>query len=300
MPSSSSISVSSIVQYAILAAVVYVLAGAPFLSSSMGGDGVPSYSDREADASLDSSSKTYADLVIPAQNLSCGEHAYRGVYVVSREPLVVYIEGFLSEEERKSIIGMSEPHFAPATIWTNGQEFIDTTIRHSEKAPLPVDHDMIQCIADRARKFQGWRPYVFVERLWAQRYTTGGHYTYHYDWATATPQTGRISSFMVYLAGDCKGGGTHFPRLAKPADKASCQFIECDGPDGQKEGIVFKPLAGSAVYWENIKTEHGHGYRESWHAGLPVTEGVKMGLNIWSWWQVGYVPPPPSPSGSIN
>lgn len=38
-------------------------------------------------------------LVIPDRNLTCAEHAFKGVYVLSREPLVVYIEGFLSEEE---------------------------------------------------------------------------------------------------------------------------------------------------------------------------------------------------------
>jgi prolyl 4-hydroxylase len=27
--------------------------------------------------------------------------------------------------------------------------------------------------------------------------------------------------------------------------------------------------------------------KETVHAGLPVTSGVKVGLNIWSWWQRG-------------
>jgi prolyl 4-hydroxylase len=43
-------------------------------------------------------------LVLPEKNLTCGEHAYKGVYVLSRDPLVVYIEGFLSEGEGKEVV----------------------------------------------------------------------------------------------------------------------------------------------------------------------------------------------------
>lgn len=162
--------------------------------------------------------------------------------------------------------------------------------------------------------FQGWRPYTFIEKLWSQRYGVGGHYTYHYDWSTATKKSGRVSSFMVYLEANCTGGGTHFPRLEKPEDKSWCRFIEC-GEDGHatvsaskdagvpsngvrqeggpkedlSKGIIFKPIAGNAVFWENMRSD-GTGYAESWHAGLPVTKGVKIGLNIWSWLAEGYVP----------
>lgn len=104
---------------------------------------------------------------------------------------------------------------------------------------------------------------------------------------------------MVWLGDECEGGGTSFPRLEKPVDKGWCRFIEC-GLDGeQKEGeeldeemetgVTFRPIRGNAVYWENIKAD-GTGYEESWHAGLPVKSGTKIGLNIWSWLQEGYEP----------
>jgi prolyl 4-hydroxylase len=152
----------------------------------------------------------------------------------------------------------------------------------------------VKCIEDRARTFQGWRPYVFIEKLWAQKYGVGGHYTYHYDWSTASRSSGRVSSFMVYLEANCTGGGTHFPRLPHPSPDSSesvwCRFVECGVADEKlKKGVVFKPVAGNAVYWENMRSD-GSGYAESWHAGLPVASGTKVGLNIWSWLQVGYVP----------
>lgn len=96
----SSISVSSIVQYAFFAAVLYVLAGAP-LSTVFG----TSYSGGEGSAAADTSVEKLENLVIPDRNLTCAEHAYRGVHVLSREPLVVYIDGFLSEQDARHVVG---------------------------------------------------------------------------------------------------------------------------------------------------------------------------------------------------
>jgi prolyl 4-hydroxylase len=95
---------------------------------------------------------------------------------------------------------------------------------------------------------------------------------------------------MVYLEADCTGGGTNFPRLRKPTEKSWCKFIECDeeGEEGL-EGVTFKPIKGNAVFWENLRLD-GTGYEESWHAGMPVKSGRKIGLNIWSWYQKGLVP----------
>jgi prolyl 4-hydroxylase len=105
---------------------------------------------------------------------------------------------------------------------------------------------------------------------------------------------GRVSSFMAWLGDECTGGGTHFPRLAKlgGSSREWCRFVECGGEgeeEGEREGVVFKPVKGNAVYWENFRPD-GRGYEESWHAGLPVLSGEKIGLNIWNWFQDGYVP----------
>lgn len=104
---------------------------------------------------------------------------------------------------------------------------------------------------------------------------------------------------MVYVDANCTGGGTNFPRIQRPAGEDWCRFIECDedeeglltdGAGGKVEGVVFKAIRGNAIFWENLRGD-GTGYPETWHAGLPVKDGVKVGLNIWSWYQEGYVPP---------
>ncbi len=66
-----------------------------------------------------------------------------------------------------------------------------------------------------------------------------------------------------------------------PRDERWCEFIDCSGSD---EGVTFKAKAGNAVFWMNFDAEY-KGYKETIHAGMPVTKGTKVGLNIWSWYQ---------------
>ncbi|KAL3441232.1 hypothetical protein BJX65DRAFT_289028 [Aspergillus insuetus] len=213
-----------------------------------------------------------------------GSDTYR-THIFSYNPLVVYIEGFLSAREADHLINVSIPNYTPSPVYSSSQaNASDPTKRLSDRALLPRD-SVVRCIESRARAFQGWKPYLYIERMWAQRYNVSGHYTHHYDWAgTAKGRGGdRLSTFMVYLKAECKGGGTNFPRLRRPRDKRWCEFVECEQHDG-REGVTFKPVKGNAVFWENLRAD-GSGYPETWHAAFPVEEGEKVGLNIWSWYQ---------------
>ncbi|KAF2178581.1 hypothetical protein K469DRAFT_731601 [Zopfia rhizophila CBS 207.26] len=266
-------SLGTLIQFAVLGLLGYILAGAPLLSIFFGSPGLHSHHQFSFDK--------VESLVIPEANLTCPAHAY-SIHLFSRDPLVIYVDSFLSDAEAEHVVKMSEPKFQPSTVWTEGIEHLDTSVRRSEKAQLDRD-GVVKCIEERARVFQGWRPNVFIEKLWSQRYTENGHYRHHYDWSTATSTSGRISSFMVYLEADCTGGGTNFPRLKRPRERAWCQYS-----DGEVfEGVTFKPIKGNAVFWENLRSD-GSGYKESWHAGMPVRSGTKIGLNIWSWYQEGF------------
>ncbi|EAL92385.2 hypothetical protein KXW29_000326 [Aspergillus fumigatus] len=228
------------------------------------------------------------------------------IHFLSRTPLVIYIEGFLTTPEADHLVDISVGKYTPSIIYNGITERVDPSTRLSERALLDRDHT-VRCIEDRARAFQGWRPHLYIERMWAQRYNASGHYRHHYDWAGSVARGGdRASTFMVYLDDNCTGGGTNFPRLRMPVDRRWCRFLECHGDeetlevgDGAKdtaprketarargtgEGITFKPIKGNAIFWENLRPD-GTGYPETWHAALPVTSGTKVGLNIWSWYQ---------------
>ncbi|KAL5322795.1 hypothetical protein ACEPPN_010772 [Leptodophora sp. 'Broadleaf-Isolate-01'] len=220
--------------------------------------------------------------------LSCPTHKYN-THILSQEPLVIYIEDFLSPDESTHLLKISEDKFEPSTVTSGAETSIQTKIRHSEVALIDRD-DVVRCIEHRARSFQGWRPDLHIERLRTQRYGVGGHYTHHYDWSGASRDADRVSTFMVYVDAKCEGGGTEFPRIRMPnvADRKWCEFLECevDGSEvkdkRQNMGVTFKPKKGNAVFWENLRP-NGLGYEETWHAGLPLLSGWKVGLNIWSW-----------------
>ncbi|KAK5663895.1 hypothetical protein OQA88_103 [Cercophora sp. LCS_1] len=234
------------------------------------------------------------------QTTHCSPDSY-SVHVFSREPLVLYIENFLTLQERSHLLDISNPIYEPATITHDGGDSShrDATIRDSEVALVPRS-ETVWCIEDRARALQGWRDEVWIERLRVQRYGQNGHYNHHFDWSSNHGGWGRVSSFMVWVddgEGELRGGGTEFPLLRPKQDSRWCQFVECQAPaaedepreasPGPKTTVVFKPLPGNAVYWENFRSDGtGRGYEETWHAGLPVEEGVKIGLNIWSWGRI--------------
>ena len=100
------ISISSLFQYTVLAVLAYVLAGAP-LSSLLNSPSSTSTNSNTARTEAGQNSykgRELENLVIPEAGLECGGHQFKGVYVMSREPLVVYIEGFLGEGEGDEVV----------------------------------------------------------------------------------------------------------------------------------------------------------------------------------------------------
>ena len=124
----------------------------------------------------------------------------------------------------------------------------------------------------------------------------------------------RVASFFIYLEDDCLGGGTEFPDLkledstifAKSRRALDSQRVDSSSHDEGRnlseelqyweerieieeigdntlqpdKGTIFKPRKGSGVFWVNLH-ESGFGDPRVTHAGLPVREGKKVGMNIW-------------------
>jgi len=95
----------------------------------------------------------------------------------------------------------------------------------------------------------------------------------------------RVASFFVFLKANCTGGETHFP-FVDVLEKDKKRGGRLDLVFGEKVraheqgGVAFKPLVGSAIFWVNLD-EKGRGDGRVRHAGLPVEEGEKVGMNIW-------------------
>jgi len=159
---------------------------------------------------------------------------------------------------------------------------------------VPSADPVVRCVEDRALAFQGLAPLPLprsrLEPVQLVRYGAGGHFHFHTDWFTDPTQAAaadsggnRATSFFAYVAvgNETTGGGTSFPLVDAPEEAWWCEagFVDCDAE--WEAGVTFRPVEGNAVFWQNLLPD-GTGDPRTLHAGMPVTSGGKVGMNIWT------------------
>lgn len=245
------------------------------------------------DADSGASSLDNAAIVPP--DYQCFHPAYK-IHLVSKSPSVIYITDFITPDERAHLQAITKDTFTHSRVSsaTTAQGSVNK-VRKSSSTAAPAT-EIVSCIEERALLFQGLSvPRSHLEPLQLVKYSPGEHYHFHTDWFTdpahsvASVGGNRISSFFAYVKADnVTGGGTNFPMLEVPnggtgggGESEWCRFIDCDEP--WENGVTFKPIEGNAVYWENMHVDgSGQGDQRTLHAGLPVTSGEKIGMNIWT------------------
>ncbi|KAH8898041.1 hypothetical protein GQ53DRAFT_679481, partial [Thozetella sp. PMI_491] len=208
---------------------------------------------------------------------------------LSYDPIIMYIEGFLTTYEARHLRKLAEPRYNSSVVEgqprndSDGQDD-ENNIQNGETAWLASPDPVVDCVRARAAAFQGYNSNETIASLAAVRYTTGGELTAHYDWDTEAPrEVDRKTSFFAVLEASrrLQGGATSFPLVEKPvwssaAPDTWCRFLDCEA-----EGLAVKPIQGDALFWVNFR-EDGRGHNATAHAGQPVLRGKKVGLNIWT------------------
>ncbi|KAK1749863.1 2OG-Fe(II)oxygenase superfamily protein [Echria macrotheca] len=228
-------------------------------------------------------------LVLAGVGVAASEctHPSFKAYKLSSSPLIIYLQNFLTKNERSHLKEISKPRFRRSVV-ASDEGAKQSRIRTSQSTDLPRD-EIVKCIEQRAMEFQGFDTKESqLEPLQLVKYGPGEHYDYHTDWLADPQYTtsfnggNRMTSFLVYVyvSNDTTGGGTGFPLVDAPRDERWCGFVECDEPFGS--GVVFRPVEGNAIFWENLIPGTGRGDGRTEHAGLPVTSGEKIGMNIWT------------------
>ncbi|KAF2785501.1 hypothetical protein K505DRAFT_380848 [Melanomma pulvis-pyrius CBS 109.77] len=244
-------------------------------------------------------SQASADLSVApkTQYSSCEAHQYTSE-IVSLDPLVIYINNFTSIQEAEELIKLGEDDFEDSFI-SRSTGLHKVSGRTSQSAPLEPTYPLVSCILTRARTFMGamLQPDESFSIPQLVRYAPKQRYDLHTDfWPQhqvvndgSGRRFNRVASFFVFLRDNCTEGETYFPAvdvLDRDAERGGGIEKGFGGKvargekDGATKGVKFKPIAGNAIFWVNMDNE-GRGDRRLVHAGLPVGEGEKIGMNLW-------------------
>jgi prolyl 4-hydroxylase len=186
-------------------------------------------------------------------------------------PRVVVFGNVLSDEECDALCAYAEPRLERSTVLaeagaSTAAPAIDDR-RTSRGAMIGRGETPLVARVDaRLAAIANW-PVERAEGLQIQHYGVGHEYKAHFDWfdpslpgpARQMEQGGqRLGTFVLYLNDVAQGGGTSFPGI----------------------GLAVQPKKGNALFFANTD-EHGKPDRATYHAGMPVVNGVKVIANKW-------------------
>ena len=181
------------------------------------------------------------------------------IALISRQPRVATITQFMTHMECRYVSLIAEPLLGPSTVVHPATgALVQDPIRSSTAASFPfvaedpVLHALNRCIAAVTQTL-----YEQGEPMQVLSYGLGQEYKLHSDALPHEPNP-RITTLLVYLNEDFRGGETHFPRAN----------LSHRGRTG--DALVFDSVAGD-----------GSPDRLAWHAGLPVSAGRKLILSKW-------------------
>ncbi|XXG97891.1 hypothetical protein Hte_004206 [Hypoxylon texense] len=243
-----------------------------------------------------------------SSSFTCLPHTYT-TEIVSLDPLLIYIDSFLSPAEIAALLAAGEPAFAPSRVFKAGRRQ-GTADRTSASAALPRDDPAVACVLARAEAFLGGLLDAArgddVGPPQLVRYTAGQRFNRHRDWyERPQPARGgmrgrgrtwnRVASFFAVLQDGCTGGETWFPLVNATTTTTTTTTTMASGTDGgdgaegagrrfwrahEDGGLAFRPVAGNALFWVNLFA-NGTGDERTVHAGLPLEDGLKTAMNIW-------------------
>ncbi|KAI5923208.1 hypothetical protein F4810DRAFT_211142 [Camillea tinctor] len=223
-------------------------------------------------------------LLLSSPNAASPPHGYT-TEIISLDPLLIYIHGFLSPPETAALLAAADGRFVPSEIYRDGR-MVRNPKRTSLSAPLPPDHPAVRRVLARAHSFLG--PVGEDDEMGVPQlvhYDPGQHYGLHHDWLRepqrafdGSPRAfNRAVSFFAVLDDKCEGGETWFP-FVEPVVRAEGESpLWRTHEDG---GLAFRPVAGNALFWVNL-FPNGTGDTRTVHAGMPITRGTKTAMNIW-------------------
>ena len=193
--------------------------------------------------------------------------------VISEDPLLIHFKNFIDQDSIDEIVTYSESvvlkrSTGQGEIGKDGfNEQAVISGRTSENAWCMGSCEELKSMKKLTQVIQmiTGTPKTNFESAQILRYTEGQKYNNHHDIGASdfTSVAGpRVFTVFVYLTDVVDGGETEFPILGKK----------------------FKPVAGSAILWTNLKEEDGIFTKDSrmdHQANAPGRGEIKIAMNVW-------------------
>jgi prolyl 4-hydroxylase len=187
------------------------------------------------------------------------------LFVIQGDGLELFLlRKFLSAEECRELISLSELYLRPSTVLGPDP---DRIFRSSDSSSLDcAKHPLVSDIDTRLSNLLGIDE-RFGEGMEAQRYTEGQQFRPHHDFFHETeaywPHQNRVGGQRTWTAMIClgapeAGGCTMFPQA----------------------GVRMKPREGNLLAWCNLNPD-GAVNPMSLHCGEPVEKGMKYIITKW-------------------
>jgi prolyl 4-hydroxylase len=209
---------------------------------------------------------------------------------LSLRPLVVSVDGFLTDDECDIIQELATPRieYSGVVLKDHDQGRPASDFRTSQSAFLSANlHPAFEKIDDRTASLVRI-PRSHQEHVQVLRYGHTEFYSAHTDYfdpmdyqsdagTLSLIQNGkrnRLATVFWYLTDVAEGGETAFPRFnnaPQPSD-----FKDCT------KGLLVRPQRGKVIIFYSL-TANGDLDPLSLHGACPVKEGIKWAANKWVW-----------------
>ncbi len=201
------------------------------------------------------------------------------VSYIWEEPLVVYFDNVLDEEELNYLVDTATPRFERSKVsGPDGVPIPDKT-RTSETAWIYLQESVrAKEIVNKVSKLAGFS-YEYAEDIGINKYEKSQEFKPHFDYFLED-QLGandgfgncqRSATILIYLTDVTDGGETVFMR----SNDGSYQF-DSTNPDH----LSISPKRGRVLIWYSMHPFTEKVDDRTLHAGSPVIEGVKIASTI--------------------
>jgi len=215
---------------------------------------------------------------------------------LSLTPLVLSVEGFLSESECQHIREVAEPtmKYSGVVLHDSDAGRPASDFRTSKTTFVSANDEILLDIDYRTASLTRI-PRRHQETVQVLRYGETERYTSHHDYFDPglyqkDPNTlsligngrrNRLATVFWYLSDVAEGGETVFPRFNGGRER---NFDDCE------TGLLVKPQTGKVIIFYSLRFD-GSRDTNSLHGACPVRDGVKWAANKWIWnEEMRYVP----------